>query len=167
MLWDHISIFVYSLVTYPFIRLFDSGDIRYIAIIFGLFVAICIVKVSRLLPFTHAIFLRPSSAMNCNLINQGGPCGGAIGMPSGHVLVTTYMLVSLLLLDDRISSTKASVSAIIVIVMGVSRYQKHCHNIPQLIVGALIGASLAVVNSRLVRIDKYISMVFNKRIQTA
>jgi membrane-associated phospholipid phosphatase len=145
MIWDMISLLVYALGSYPFIRLFDTLDIVYLYVIVGYVMCLVFIKLTRMIPvsYCHKIMLRPPNASNCSIFNQGGACGGRIGMPSGHVLLATYVVSILLFLDKTHNIYKQFIGASVIAMIALSRIMKGCHTILQTIVGGLLGFGFA------------------------
>ena len=58
-----------------------------------------------------------------------------MGMPSGHVEVTTIAVLSLM----RVGILTPEISAIIIGLMGIQRVVSHMHTITQVIIGGILG----------------------------
>jgi hypothetical protein len=145
--WDAISMFVFALCAYPFIKLFESFEEPYIFIVVGLIVAQICVKLTRLIPFKHTLFYRPDKAKNCSIFNCGGACNGKVGMPSGHVLKAAYVVTSLVLIDKSIKPHKVAIGFIIIALIAMSRVRKQCHNVPQVIIGGIFGTCFGIITN--------------------
>lgn len=101
-----------------------------------------LIKLSRVILPKSGIYLRPANAMNCSIFNTGGSYINRIGMPSGHVLLTTYILLSTgYLLNFSLPSMIGIY--IWILLMAISRIKKNCHTILQVIIGFIIGALIA------------------------
>jgi len=142
-LWDFLSLLVYALVAYPVIRYVETAMDLYLYIIVGCVASLAFVKITRMLPPIHPAMLRPKGARDCNILNKGGLEEGKIGMPSGHVLLSTFVVFSLLLSGGKITALKTVFSVGCLIAVGVSRVQKGCHTWPQVIAGFVFGVLFA------------------------
>lgn len=142
--WDFVSLTLYPLLFYPVILYLTFGRPIFIIQLVIMFFAMFLIKASRVVLPKTGIFLRPSNAMNCNIFNLGGSYANKIGMPSGHMLLSTYILLST---GYLLHFNKLGLIAmyIWIILMGISRIQKNCHTLLQVIIGFLIGAALAFV----------------------
>lgn len=93
---------------------------------------------------------RPDGAKNCNCWNGGGDASGESGFPSGHVAVTSFILVSIFL--HIIKNTQHPILIIIwglyamiqVYFVGWARLKKRCHDANQVLTGGVLGVSCAV-----------------------
>lgn len=142
VLWDFISLTLYPLTFYPIILYFTFWKsifiIQFIVMLFAMF----LIKLSRVILPKSGIYLRPANAMNCSIFNTGGSYINRIGMPSGHVLLTTYILLSTgYLLNFSLPSMIGIY--IWILLMAISRIKKNCHTILQVIIGFIIGALIA------------------------
>jgi membrane-associated phospholipid phosphatase len=146
-IWDLLSLIVYALVAYPFIRLIDTYSPSYLHLIVGILCCLIFIKLTRFLPAFHPIMLRPKGACNCNIANSGGCYENRIGMPSGHVLLAAFV-VSWLVVHNPTPITFA-MAAFVIIIVALARYKKKCHNILQVIVGAILGITFALIGARL------------------
>ena len=81
---------------------------------------------------------RPDGAYNCNMLCNNGDQAGKPGMPSSHAAASAFFMIMY-----WNYTTNPYVRAILLfyyLLILRSRYVKHCHSIPQLIVGSLVGA---------------------------
>jgi membrane-associated phospholipid phosphatase len=152
LFWDAISLSLIPLIAAPIGIYIRTKNPAYIPVIMSIVITEIIISFSRQLPVIHPVMLRPTGAKNCNIFNSGGSYDGQIGMPSGHMMLTTCLTFSMLFLYARTKNLKtlivlkpiAGASATgYVILMGVSRLMRGCHNIPQVIMGGLLGFGLA------------------------
>ena len=149
--WNLISLAVLPLMAVPWLAFSVTGNLGYLVILAGCVFCEALIKLTRKLPVVAEWQLRPVGAADCGICNDGGNYEGRIGMPSGHVALTTYIAVSLVMM--RGTCAKAMVlAAFAVILMATSRVRRRCHTIPQVIVGALLGAGMAVGGGRFVRL---------------
>jgi membrane-associated phospholipid phosphatase len=83
---------------------------------------------------------RPKGASDCNLWCNDGIREGQPGMPSSHSAQVVFFS---LFYYQRVSNPilKVLLIAYALTVM-YSRYAKHCHTIPQIMIGALIGLGM-------------------------
>ena len=142
-LWDFLSLLVYALVAYPVIRYVETAMDIYLYIIIGCVASLVFVKITRMLPPIHPAMLRPKGARDFNILNKGGPEEGKVGMPSGHVLLSTFVVFSLLFMGGKITYMKAVFSVACLIAIGLSRVAKGCHTWPQIIAGFVFGVLFA------------------------
>jgi membrane-associated phospholipid phosphatase len=84
---------------------------------------------------------RPTSARDCNLLCNDGPQGGKPGMPSGHSAQVAFFSSFYF---ERTNNIWIKMGLILYecLVM-FSRYKKHCHTIPQIVSGALLGFGIS------------------------
>jgi len=80
---------------------------------------------------------RPKGAMDCNLWCNDGKQEGKPGMPSGHSSQVTFF-ASFYYHQTRNVWIRAGLVIYALLVM-FSRYAKHCHTLPQIAAGALLG----------------------------
>lgn len=150
-IWDVISLGILPIMSAPFVAAFVSKDpTSYLIVGAGTIVCEVIIKLSRCMKKIHPVLIRPKGARDCGIFNNGGDkYEGRIGMPSGHVLMTTYVFTCMYLL----SSQKPEVGLLLIVgvmLMAASRVLRICHNIPQVIVGALLGFALALLTVKVV-----------------
>jgi membrane-associated phospholipid phosphatase len=96
MFWDLISLSLIPLILTPIGLYIKTKDLIYIPVIVSISITEILISFSRQLPVIHPVMLRPVGAKDCNLFNSGGSYDGQIGMPSGHVMLTTCISLSLL-----------------------------------------------------------------------
>lgn len=143
ILSDLISILVVVFLSYPWILLLRTGNLLYAKWAAGMLINEMLNHAfkSAFGNLGLSAFMRPSKATNCNMFNQGGKVGGAFGFPSGH-MSNTVCFFTLGYLYTR--NTKMIYLGILaVLAMGWARLQKQCHNVVQLVGGALIGCMVA------------------------
>lgn len=140
-IWDAISLTQFALTTYPAIRYIDSHEMPYLIITIGVILCSIFIKLTRMCHPYHPVMVRPDGARNCGILNGGGSYAGKIGFPSGHMLVVTYVLTCLVLLHP--TPLKIGLSVAVIGLVGIARYYKQCHNIPQIVCGVLIGGLAA------------------------
>jgi len=87
---------------------------------------------------------RPEGAMNCNIINCGGSAKGEFGMPSEHMAVSSYMILSTLLISTK-NPVIWSLGIAWLAAIGWARYAKHCHSLKQVIGGTVYGGGAALI----------------------
>ena len=89
---------------------------------------------------------RPKGAYDCNLWCNDGIQEGMPGMPSGHSAQVTFFS-TFYYRHTKNPWIRAGLILYALLVM-ISRYQKNCHTIPQIISGAIFGYIMMVcVNS--------------------
>ena len=97
---------------------------------------------------TDGIFGRPAGAKACDLFCIGPPVGGKEGMPSGHMTTATFF-VSAMYTHFNGNVWVLVIGIPWVLAMAWSRWTKKCHNIWQLIAGAILGVFAAWLVERL------------------
>lgn len=90
------------------------------------------------------IFLRPKEACNCSSFNNGGFVGLEPGFPSGHVSLTTFFVNYMYFKKYNGDLFALSFLNFIPLIIGISRYEKKCHNIYQTLAGYMLGILLLV-----------------------
>ena len=152
--WDAVSLSIIPVIFAPIVLYIQTKNLKYAPIIVGTFMSEIFISFSRQVPVLHPVMIRPAGAKNCNIFNGGGSYDGQIGMPSGHMMLTTFITVSFLFMFSRtknigrIMSEKPQTglaAGVYVVLMAISRVARGCHNIPQVIVGGLLGYALAFV----------------------
>ncbi len=139
-LYDFLSLFVYALSAYPIISYIITGKIEYLYVLIGIVLIEIFIKISRIILPKNQYFLRPNDASNCSICNDGGDYSNRIGMPSGHVLMTTFIVyIYLLDLSNNSNFYQYICGILIIFLVALSRVKKQCHTIPQVIVGAVLG----------------------------
>lgn len=145
--WDFISLIVFALIAYPIIRYIETLKHVYLIICIGIAFCIVFIKLTRLIPPYYSFMLRPNNAYNCCIMNKGGEYNGRIGFPSGHALIASYILTCLLLM--KFSYIKCFFAIILITLIGLSRYYKHCHTPLQVIAGIILGVIFGWVTQKL------------------
>jgi membrane-associated phospholipid phosphatase len=152
LFWDLISISIWAIVIAPIVLYYFTKDIAYIYILIGIVVCELFIKLSRTFKYSknlHKIVYRPNTAMNCSIFNRGGSFQGRIGMPSGHVMLTAFTLSAIFIHQYGLGKKGSHqiegwlIVLIAIILMSASRMYKKCHNIWQVIIGAILGIGAA------------------------
>jgi len=152
LLWDIVSLTILLWTILPLVFWFVTHKSVYLWIMLGSVILQVFIKLSRYIQYPKTwkhIVMRPKKAMNCSLFNQGGIYKNRIGMPSGHVLITTFVLISIGLIMKSHLSSYTNVwfigSILIISLMCISRIKRHCHNLAQVIIGAICGLLSAIL----------------------
>lgn len=90
----------------------------------------------------NEIFLRPKDACNCSSFNNGGYVGLTPGFPSGHVALTTFFVNYMYFKKYSGDFFALTFLNFIPLIIGISRYEKQCHNIWQIISGYILAIIL-------------------------
>jgi membrane-associated phospholipid phosphatase len=152
ILWDTVSLSLIPLIITPIALYIRTKNPKFIPVLVSLVIIEIIISFSRQLPHFHPVMLRPAGAKDCNLFNSGGSYDGGIGMPSGHVMLTTTISLSLLFIYSGTNNLytifknypiEFTCTISYILLMAISRVKRNCHNIPQVIVGAILGYGLA------------------------
>lgn len=159
--WDVMSLTLSALVASPGFGFVFSLDILYLYQIVGIIFCHFFIKLTRMMP-KNSITLRPPNARDCNIFNKGGDASSRIGMPSGHVLLTTFILLSLgFIYNYRGRKEKNNIiyfnsyvafAAIFILLMAISRIMRNCHTVLQVVVGFVLGALIYYVWAKLINI---------------
>jgi membrane-associated phospholipid phosphatase len=155
-IWDALSLMVILYLCLPVIFLLLTKDFVFAWITIGVLVCQILVKLSRLIQYPSSwsgVVMRPSGASNCSCWNMGGSYMGRIGMPSGHVALTTFSLLSTALALNKKGILPKSITlyttclviGVLILLMGISRLKRQCHNIWQVLVGGVLGVVLSLV----------------------
>jgi membrane-associated phospholipid phosphatase len=88
--------------------------------------------------FYEKIFLRPEEACNCSSFNNGGFVGLEPGFPSGHVTLTTFFVNYMYFKKYPNDNFALAFLNFIPLIIGISRYEKKCHNIYQIFAGYIL-----------------------------
>lgn len=142
MLWDIISLSYLLYVVVIGVYLFIEKRSRFLRFTLGLMTGQLFIKYFHRYNW-HTTFKRPEDAVNCNMFNRGNYYTERGGMPSGHVSMTTYIWVYLCLSVKRLDIAIAG--AVAILLMGLSRYYKHCHTPLQIVMGVVFGTLYALV----------------------
>lgn len=92
----------------------------------------------------NEIFLRPKDACNCSSFNNGGNVGLEPGFPSGHVALTTFFVNYMYFKKYSGDYFALTFLNFIPLIIGVSRYEKQCHNIWQILAGYMLAIILLI-----------------------
>ena len=139
IIYDIISLFVISIILYPFTN--HNDTILQIGSILAIFLHFVIkMATGGLYP---NIFKRPDGACDCGIFNDGGLVETQSGFPSGHVTSTSYLFTYLLLKKKHYDNFDIILYVFPSFAMGVSRYMRGCHNIIQIITGYVLGSCIA------------------------
>ena len=145
-----------ALLVVPLVAWRATGDAAFALLIpFGV-LCVAIVEVIK----GHATWSkRPAEANNCSLTCGGGPVGGAPGFPSGHVGMTTAVLLAvvfcLVLYVGRVTwALSAAIAVAWIGAMCWSRLTLRCHDVRQVVAGVAFGVAAATVFTACVHLYK-------------
>jgi membrane-associated phospholipid phosphatase len=124
----------------PAILFMFTGNIVHIKVILGLFLTMGLGESIKYYVIKDNS-PRPTGARDCNLLCNDGPQGGRPGMPSGHSAQVAFFSSFYYTQTENIW-IRAGLILYEVLVM-ISRYQKRCHTIPQIIAGAVLGWAMS------------------------
>jgi membrane-associated phospholipid phosphatase len=154
---DIISMSVIVFYGYPLLRYLESFNTKYAWFFIGLVVCSIFTLVIKLMTSTLGeVFGRPFDARNCDLFCKNGAVGGRPGFPSSHMAITTFFFTMLYFMTPPLARVTFKKYMIIIIgviysiTMAVSRYEKKCHNITQILGGTIFGLLFALFWSKLV-----------------
>lgn len=151
-IWDIISLSLYALMFTPLFGLVYSWNIIYLYQLLGIGICSAFIKLTRLMP-KNKITLRPPGAFNCNIYNRGGDCSKRVGMPSGHVLLTTFILLSFGYIQTNqilYFNTYLVLCLVWISLMALSRVKRNCHTILQVLVGGILGIILYFIWAKII-----------------
>lgn len=86
---------------------------------------------------------RPDGAMHCDVMGTNGNREGRPGMPSSHATVVVFF--TLFYLPYITNPILRAMLILYAISIMVSRYDKKCHSVPQIVGGALLGLGIHCV----------------------
>ena len=133
------TVYLYIIPLISYIITKDSYHIRaFIGILITLIISICIRNI-----IIKEVSVRPYGATNCDIMATNGNRGGKPGMPSSHTaIVVFFALFYLRYITNPILCVMLILYTISII---VSRYDKKCHSVPQIVGGALLGIGIHCV----------------------
>ncbi len=91
---------------------------------------------------------RPTVAINCNILNQGGPVGGKPGFPSGHTVMAVSLFIFLAIqwykqktaiIKNRDIPKVLILTGIFSILVPIARVGLKCHTVEQVQGGVVFG----------------------------
>jgi membrane-associated phospholipid phosphatase len=103
---------------------------------------------------------RPTQAVDCNILNQGGPVGGQPGFPSGHSAMAVSLFIFILIqwyihkekhqkVRSKTVPNLVIITGIFAILVPIARVNMKCHTVEQvqggIVVGIVLGILFAVV----------------------
>lgn len=142
--WDAISLAVIPAMAYPVIRLGQTPNRRFMVIFVGVVAVALLMRARNAIAAPPAYLLRPKGANNCSTFNRGGSCEHRVGMPSGHVLLTSYVLFAVLWTSEHANSVPANAGVMAAaLLMAVARVKKGCHTVAQVAAGLVLGMVMA------------------------
>ena len=148
LIMDYVSASIIVVIVYPWVRFFETQEMKYIMLgLMVVFIDLSTKMIKSLTKGCDDIFLRPKNAIRCDILCRDGPSGGAPGFPSGHMATATFFATTLYLWSPQ-QLRDLILSVIPVILIGVSRYYKECHNIFQICSGTIYGLTLAYLTNR-------------------
>lgn len=155
-IWDYISISIVGCVMYPMMRFIQTSNPIHLIFAGGLYTTEFITKIIKLCynPRNNPqILARPKNAFNCDVFCREGSAEGKPGMPSGHVATATYFAIYFICVElkGKYYHYGSFLSVAYCIAMATARLRKHCHNGIQVIMGAIIGASMGILTNIVVR----------------
>jgi membrane-associated phospholipid phosphatase len=135
-IYDLISLSTAFLYAIPIIGYTLSGNILHIKAFVGLFVTMGLGESIKYFVIKEAS-PRPKAARDCNLWCNDGPQGGKPGMPSGHSSQAAFFASFYYHQTKNVWIRTGLIMYELLVIL--SRYQKHCHTIPQIAAGTLFG----------------------------
>jgi membrane-associated phospholipid phosphatase len=148
MLADYISFLLNVVIVSPIFIYLYNRNIIFILLFISILVLASLNELVKLslsnLTSNKKWTLRPDDATNCGIFNEGGNEGGKPAFPSGHMLITSFILVCYIFYfskNKKLTKEKLLVFSLVLIGMGWSRINKSCHTLMQVVFGGLIGSS--------------------------
>jgi membrane-associated phospholipid phosphatase len=87
------------------------------------------------------VFARPVGACDCDILCRNGDQTGKYGFPSGHMTITSVVMVAFALIYSQWTCVMYAILTICM--MGWARHVKRCHNWIQISVGTIYGFFVA------------------------
>ncbi len=148
MLANAVSLTILVAIFGPLAAYFYTWNTTYLLMTLEKLMLNAVVVVLKHLFGTRGIAARPAAATACDLFCVGPPVGGKEGMPSGHMATATFFVSAMY------SHTENNIWVLVVgipwiVAMAWSRWFKSCHNVWQLVAGALLGLLAAWLADRL------------------
>ena len=151
-LWDWISVSAMAVIWYPLIQYILTLDTTYIWYLVGMWGTHFITVILKLWTFralsNQSWVKRPEDAMNCDIMCRNGDSSGRPGFPSGHMGHAAFFcgFVSAMAIHKKISHKHIIVLAgtAYVVLTGMARYYKKCHNVEQIVAGTALGGVMGV-----------------------
>jgi len=142
-----ISLSLIPFIATPYILFIFSHDKRWLIIALNSFIAVSIHSlIKRISPYQKYKFLqRPIGAKNCDLFSRNGLQEGKPGFPSGHVTSIVSFFVSLYLLFPDYRNYTIPFGIIYTLLMAISRINKRCHTLLQVVSGSLLGFIIPII----------------------
>lgn len=144
-IYDIISVSVIAAYVIPFLLYIHTGAILYVFLTVWVGISTAISLPLKILSrklfgdITH----RPKGASYCDTFNLKPKPSEPSGFPSGHMItVTTFCVAMCLVYPYPVVVTS---SVIWITLMGIARYKKKCHDVPQVIGGIAFGAIFGTV----------------------
>jgi membrane-associated phospholipid phosphatase len=131
---------VISLYIIPFLLYIFTGNYIHLKAFLGI-IGTTIISETIKYFFIGEASPRPQGAKDCNLMCNDGNQSGKPGMPSSHSASTAFFSGFYIQQTDN-----KIIKGLLIIYTGLvmlSRYMKSCHTINQIVVGAILGASLS------------------------
>jgi membrane-associated phospholipid phosphatase len=110
----------------------------FIGILTALIISICIRHI-----FIKEVSVRPYGATNCDIGSTNGNRAGRPGMPSSHSAIAVFF--ALFYYRHITNPFLRTVLILYAISIMISRYDKKCHTISQIIFGGLLGVAMNFV----------------------
>ena len=140
-IWDWISVSIVGILAYPAIQFIVDYDLIYLWCGVGLLLThvltVGIKQITTQLS-DHPVFKRPPKATDCDIFCRNGDVSGKPGFPSGHVAHATFFACFITFMYPK-NHVLQSILVLYVLLVGLARYKKYCHNIEQILAGTLLG----------------------------
>lgn len=154
MIWDYVSVSVVGLILYPLLMLIITRNyFMYVPFLLGIIITDLYTKIIKKHFNSHKILQRPDNAFNSDIFCRNGDQSGKPGMPSGHVAMTTFFFTFIYFINKNARHELfIGFGVFYILLMGAARYNKNCHNISQVTVGAFIGMVNAMILYKLLTV---------------
>lgn len=149
--YNFLSLLVFALCSYPVIQYIITTNIYYLYIVVFIILIECFIKTTRFILPQTSLFLRPKKAFNCGICNGGGDYSNRIGMPSGHVMMSTFIIFVMV---SHLGFIQQLIGLFLVCCIAFSRVRKNCHNIAQVTCGFIFGIIFGMIFVSLFQKDK-------------
>ena len=166
LLADFLSLiplyYIITIILITFYYLITQSIHKYYFLVYVIGMAISIIlpeMTKRLIGFfkiSKKYLYRPYGAKGCNFHSSNGLLPkNTPGFPSGHMTLTTFIIVYfiLMIIQKKYSNIKKGVLIFIclsvIISMGWARHVKLCHNLIQIVCGTILGACISIITFKI------------------
>jgi len=147
-IYSCISLTIIPAIILPFGAYIITQKSLYILVFICIFVVFftseIFKKIFSILQSNNTLFYRPIGSQNCGLFNQYS-MPNSPAFPSSHVSIITFVSIVMIWFLFPTSFIAWIIIIGYNILIGISRYKKKCHNLFQIICGAIYGILCALI----------------------